>query len=678
MSDYLQPADLEKDKKHSTFFSEVITGKTGGLAGGANIDTATNAVTSQTQKTMPKIMGDAESEFDSQLSGQQAEFDAQLQAQGWNPVDGSFESGSTIVNRRDILYWAAAKAWHSWQGTLPKVVTAGSTPATTGGVSSTAWVDRTDGALRDELAAIDGADMIGDATYAQIRAYSGAATKIECKGISSTSRHGAGLFILDTTDTVTPDDGGCILIDANGGRWKRDLSGVYRVLAEWYGCEDGQAIDDQLDAASEFAIANGIPVVYLPATPKDGIGYTIAREHVFYINTQDFTVKSAGYGKFTTKINHTASSGYGISIRRTSAGGINIFAVGGVEKINIYGNPSAYGFAQLADSFGMYAKDLMAWNYTRADAIAIGAAVTLSNLTYWTENARISNVHTRNCSCLLNFTRTSAGGGTGSFFGLVVENCWHQFTTSGLAAILIQGSSPANHVTVYGAKIDIGGWFESGTNNSLILVSDNGSLIESDVIMRADGFGGRTDGGAAWGLRQLGNGHIDVKCNNLSMQGVYVNLDTYASGSSVYSFQHCAYCTPWYSAVAGSPQRPSIRASGAEMKFVSVGSTANRVLTIRNLPIHSNFKCSLNVVGANKVFAGEFLISTAGVNDISAVKLVSAANQDTNFFVRNFSGLASLAYSANNGGSFDIVLNNADAISDGASNINIEIKLEML
>lgn len=177
MSDYLQPEDLEKDKKHSTFFSEVITGKAGGVAGGASIDTATNAVTSQAQKTMPKIMGDAELAFDAQLDAQQVEhasqiyaheiehdnqiaaheveFISQLQAQGWNPVAGSFEAGGTIVNRRDILWWEAAKAWYSWQGTLPKVVPAGSTPATAGGASPTAWVDRTDGALRDELAGAD-------------------------------------------------------------------------------------------------------------------------------------------------------------------------------------------------------------------------------------------------------------------------------------------------------------------------------------------------------------------------------------------------------------------------------------------------------------------------------------------------------------------------------------------
>lgn len=56
MSDLLTAADLEAAKKHDTFHSEVITGKAGGVAGGATIDTATNAVTMQVQRTLPNIL----------------------------------------------------------------------------------------------------------------------------------------------------------------------------------------------------------------------------------------------------------------------------------------------------------------------------------------------------------------------------------------------------------------------------------------------------------------------------------------------------------------------------------------------------------------------------------------------------------------------------------------------
>lgn len=96
---------------------------------------------------------------------------------GWTPVEGSFELGGTIIERNQIMWWEAGKAWYSWQGTIPLggyVVASGSTPATSGGVSPTAWVDRTDGALRDELAADGGASLVGGVGFTVAEAFSGA------------------------------------------------------------------------------------------------------------------------------------------------------------------------------------------------------------------------------------------------------------------------------------------------------------------------------------------------------------------------------------------------------------------------------------------------------------------------------------------------------------------------
>ena len=112
------------------------------------------------QEYMEQGLPSMEQEFRTQFNKNEAEFRAWIQAKGWNPVAGSFEAGGTIVNSRDILWWGAAKAWYSWHGTLPKVVPAGSTPLTAGGVSPTAWVDLTDGELRNDLAADGGADLV--------------------------------------------------------------------------------------------------------------------------------------------------------------------------------------------------------------------------------------------------------------------------------------------------------------------------------------------------------------------------------------------------------------------------------------------------------------------------------------------------------------------------------------
>nr|DAL23264.1 MAG TPA_asm: tail spike [Caudoviricetes sp.] len=56
--DVLSLADLQTAKKHQIFEAEVITGKSGGVAGGADIDEATNAVTGQVQKTLPAVLDD--------------------------------------------------------------------------------------------------------------------------------------------------------------------------------------------------------------------------------------------------------------------------------------------------------------------------------------------------------------------------------------------------------------------------------------------------------------------------------------------------------------------------------------------------------------------------------------------------------------------------------------------
>nr|AAK85132.1 38 kDa minor structural protein [Salmonella phage MB78] len=54
--DVMSLNDLQIAKKHQIFEAEVITGKQGGVAGGADIDYATNPVTGQTQKTLSRSL----------------------------------------------------------------------------------------------------------------------------------------------------------------------------------------------------------------------------------------------------------------------------------------------------------------------------------------------------------------------------------------------------------------------------------------------------------------------------------------------------------------------------------------------------------------------------------------------------------------------------------------------
>lgn len=129
--DVLSLADLQTAKKHQIFEAEVITGKSGGVATGADIDYATNQVTGQTQKTLPAVLRDA----------------------GFSPVSWDFSTGGTLTaNDRDkVVYDPVSKTWYSYAGTLPVVVPAGFNP-----VGNANWKPQTDPDLRNELTAYGG------------------------------------------------------------------------------------------------------------------------------------------------------------------------------------------------------------------------------------------------------------------------------------------------------------------------------------------------------------------------------------------------------------------------------------------------------------------------------------------------------------------------------------------
>lgn len=134
--DVLSLADLQTAKKHQIFEAEVITGKSGGVADGADIDYATNQVTGQTQKTLPAVLRDA----------------------GFRPAPFTFVTGGTLAvgdSDRAVLWPVSSGGdgnYYVWKGAYPKVIPAASTPATTGGVSSSGWMPVGDVTLRRELA----------------------------------------------------------------------------------------------------------------------------------------------------------------------------------------------------------------------------------------------------------------------------------------------------------------------------------------------------------------------------------------------------------------------------------------------------------------------------------------------------------------------------------------------
>ena len=86
-----------------------------------------------------------------------------IAAFGWVLID-SFQDGQTLTLPNQALRWKSPDGdgeYYRWDGAFPKVVPAGSTPDSTGGIGAGAWVSIGDAALRTMLASSSGAEMIG-------------------------------------------------------------------------------------------------------------------------------------------------------------------------------------------------------------------------------------------------------------------------------------------------------------------------------------------------------------------------------------------------------------------------------------------------------------------------------------------------------------------------------------
>lgn len=133
--DVLSLEDLRTAKKHQLFEAEVITGKQGGVATGANIDYATNQVTGQVQKTLPAVLRDA----------------------GFEPVEWTFTTGGILGagDRNKIVYDPVSQNWYSFIGDLPVTVPAGYSP-----VGNSNWIPQFDKDLKELLESEGGASLV--------------------------------------------------------------------------------------------------------------------------------------------------------------------------------------------------------------------------------------------------------------------------------------------------------------------------------------------------------------------------------------------------------------------------------------------------------------------------------------------------------------------------------------
>lgn len=243
--DVLSLADLQTAKKHQIFEAEVITGKQGGTPGGADIDYATNQVTGQVQKTMPAILRDI----------------------GFEPASFDFSTGGTLTvnDRNKAVLWPVSGGgdgnYYTWAGVLPKVIPASSSPASTGGISAGAWKQVTDIILRTELAAGDGAKLVGEApNLASLRAiepeYAG--QRILLREHTTGTGYGGGQFRAKMSSAGYTDNNGTVVVTSGGAVWLRINADIINPLMF------GAVPDGVTDCSSAFTNALSAGSIVIP------------------------------------------------------------------------------------------------------------------------------------------------------------------------------------------------------------------------------------------------------------------------------------------------------------------------------------------------------------------------------------------------------------------------------
>jgi hypothetical protein len=255
-------------------------------------------------------------------------------------------------------------------------------------------------------------------SYTALRAYSGRAA-----GVRLTSTGVAGNFWRDASDATSADNGGTLIVDAAGRRWKRLFVGPLSVL--WFGA-DRTGIADSTSAINAALLASvGLVLVFDPGTYSvDGTllrtySNTTLRGYGATLKLKAGTYSTTRYF-FGTNTGITYDAGYAETAYVDIAG----FTLDG-NIANVTTTDSCYGInAYRTRSFfvsDVKIKDLpgvvgvgygIAFSYS-TDAIAARVNVNRTdrqNIIVWeTKNARIDNCtlkdsYFRDCILVSSFT----------------------------------------------------------------------------------------------------------------------------------------------------------------------------------------------------------------------------------------------------------------------------------
>lgn len=171
---------------------------------------------------------------------------------GYN-VLGTFRLGVTLNTLTDAILDEPTGIVYSWDGSFSKVVPAGSTPETTGGVVAGAWRPRTDVTLRDELTRLN----VGAISELSALTSSDVGKRVQWLGYYLPSDGGSNWGIVKSGTHVA--DGGSVF-SINATLYVEANTTGKRITLKKFGCKQDGITDDtkQFYKAVKFAINNSL------------------------------------------------------------------------------------------------------------------------------------------------------------------------------------------------------------------------------------------------------------------------------------------------------------------------------------------------------------------------------------------------------------------------------------
>lgn len=326
-------------------------------------------------------------------------------------------------------------------------------------------------------------------------------------------------------------------------------------------------------------------------------------------------------------------------------------------------------FANYSDSWGSSLRNCHVIGYSN------GTIVRLWNKTAWTEGFFAENLMLRDAFRAFEFKRTSATGGTDSFYRFSTRNVNVVPGANGAAFHML--STAGNAMLLYGADIDVSLWFEVGGAVGFF-IGDYCRFGDSTIKVKQDGIAtpDATDHFTFWQYTAapgtIAQSYIDVEGSVNAQQTNHYYVGTLPTGSPIRLFK--SLMKPEYPGYLSIDQlAPTIRVKGAKVRFGDSSQSNNKTFVVDSLPSVSNYRVTLTAFGTNLVSKAVYEVVVYDNNTLADVKLVSGyANGD--IFCRVFGGGTQHSFSAGNGLKFEVVVN---AATFGA-NVSWAVEMEML